>query len=172
MIKVELNKDEVALVELLSRKRSQYNKKVKRNDLLKADKSRSAFIEKNGLGGEFATAKALNIYPDINSERITRFDILLPNGKKVEVKTTEYETGKLIVRNKNAADLYILVTGKIPEYKIIGYIYRNNLDDHVDKNINKGQETYVVEQKHLSPIEHLISGEYLAILVKHDYHSL
>jgi hypothetical protein len=168
-LKVTLNNPEQKLVESISLDRRHYDKKVKRTDQLQADKKKARFIEINGLGGEIAVAKALNLYPDINTEDISRFDILLPNGKKLEIKTTEYPHGKLIVRKKNAADIYVLVTGVIPDYTIVGYIFKKDLDLYKTEELNKGT-AYVVEQDKLRPIEDLISEYYQGILQKYGYH--
>lgn len=168
MIEIELNNAEQKLVETISLARSQYDRKHKRKDQLRADKSKARFIEVNGLGGEIAVAKAFNLYPDINTEDISRYDCLLPDGRKLEVKTTEYGHGKLIVRKKNDSDLYILVTGKMPNYKIIGYIEAEELDKYWTE-LEKGF-SYVVEQKLLKPIEDLITKRYSRILVAENYH--
>lgn len=170
MIEIKLNPDEEALVKLLADQRNKHDRKVKRKDHLKADRSKAKFIEENGLGGEFAAAKALNVYPDITSTQISQFDILLPDGTKAEIKTTEYGHGKLIVRKKSGGDIYILVTGKIPNYKVIGFIAKRDLDKYIDTSLNKDEPSYVVEQKYLTPVEDLISGIYRVILEKNQYH--
>lgn len=166
---VTLNKQELELVKKLAKARANYNRRVKRNDHLKADKSKTDFIEINGLGGEFAVARALNLFPDINSTDISRYDLVLPSGKHIEVKTTEHKAGHLLVRELNAADLYLLVTGTYDtRYEIVGYISANNLKDH--KTTWYESEVYLVSQKDLIPIEKLLSIKYRRILEKRGYH--
>lgn len=169
MLLVKLNNDERKLVEKISKERTRHDRKVGRKDLLRADRSKARFIEVNGLGGEYAVAKALNLYPDINTKDISKYDLILPDGRRAEIKTTEYKTGRLIIKTKNNADLYILVTGTMPDYTIVGYIKSKEVDKHWKKWGN--EFSYVIEQKDLSPIKDLVNERYLTILQEHDHHT-
>lgn len=166
---VKLNKLEIELVSKLAKARRKHNQKVKRNDLLKADKSKADFIELNGLAGEFAVAKALNLYPDTDPEVISRYDLILPSGKRLEIKTTEHKTGKLIVRELNSASYYVLVTGTYDKgFDILGYVEAKTLAGM--KKPWYESEVYLADQSELVPIEKLLSKAYLRILGKAGYH--
>lgn len=168
MLVVQLNKDERTLVEKISKERTKHDRRVGRKDLLRAHKNKARFIEVNGLGGEYAVAKALNLYPDINTQDISNYDLILPDGRKLEIKTTEYKTGRLIIKTKNRADLYILVTGTMPSYTVVGYIKADEVNEHWKK---WGKEhSFVIEQDQLHPIEELLTERYLSILEEHNHH--
>lgn len=156
MIQVTLNSSEQELVERVSVQRREHDERNSFKDYRRAKKQSARFIEVNGLGGEIAFCKAMNLFPDIATDQVSKFDATLPNGTKVEIKTTEYGHGKLISRHiRGEADVYVLVTGQMPEYKVVGYITRDNLKS---KNTTlNGHEAYVAEQKDLEPIENLLN---------------
>ena len=91
-------------------------------------------IEINGLGGELAFCKASNCYPDLSlaGEPGTR-----PRADSMlfaalwDVKTTERKDGRLLVRptkkGQKACEYYVLVTGKMPDYRIVGWIHADDL---------------------------------------------
>jgi len=80
----------------------------------------------DGIGGEFAFCKAANLYPDMTiGARAGGFDAQL-HGMSVDVKTTRYENGKLLAtlgKSIASADIYVLVVGTIPEYRIAGWVH-------------------------------------------------
>lgn len=77
-----------------------------------------------GICGEFAFCKAMNLYPDMSISPRKGTDDVIVNGKSVDVKTTRYKTGKLLARKtkgETPSDVYVLVVGQCPEYKIAGW---------------------------------------------------
>jgi len=93
----------------------------------KRDNTRSHYeICLEGYGAELAVAKSLNIYPSLGSE-FSKIDLNL-NGT-INVKSTHYETGRLLVPDYQGrtTDWYILVIGKIPEYRIAGVAHANEV---------------------------------------------
>lgn len=113
-----------------------------------------------GICGEFAFCKAMNLYPDMSISPRKGTDDVTLNGKTVDVKTTRYKTGKLLARKtkgETPSDIYVLVVGQCPQYKIIGWcrstelLCENNL---IDLGYGK---TYGLEQCALKPVENLIS---------------
>lgn len=75
-----------------------------------------------GFGGELAFAKMANQFPLTDTDGPTRVDCVI-NGKSVDIKTTNLENGRLLVRPAHKlkpADAYVLITGSMDE----GYTYR------------------------------------------------
>lgn len=72
---------------------------------------------------EMAVAKCLNIYPEWSPTpgEVPGFDLSW-NGQKLDVKSTQRPFGNLLIPDLNQDLLYILVCGKIPEYRILGKI--------------------------------------------------
>ena len=78
---------------------------------------------------------------------------------KAEIKTTEYRKGHLIVRRLNDADIYVLVTGEMPDYHIVGYIRAQDLLAYETELPSRGKKypAYKVSQDDLVPIEDLMA---------------
>ena len=80
-------------------------------------------------------AKACNLYPDLGVVP-GKFDFTL-HGCTVDVKTTKYPNGKLLVSHSKKledCDVYVLITGSMPSYVIAGWMYNHEIinEDHVD----------------------------------------
>lgn len=153
-MKIILNEIEQELCKLVSQKRFEMNrtKKIKNN---KIGPQSDSFTDLNGFGAELAMAKLLGIYPDteirVRSALKDNGDLIY-NNLKLDIKTTKYKNGKLIVhpsKKKNPADIYILLIGKFPEYTFVGGIKSNEVfkQDNI-KNLGYGL-TYAVDQDKL-----------------------
>lgn len=101
-------------------------------------------IDIDGVIGEFAVAKWLNVYPDMTvSIRKGGADLVL-NGTTIDVKTTRYKTGKLLAtRSKidTACDLYILAIVDDTGCDIVGWETKDNLlkdENLIDLGHGKG----------------------------------
>lgn len=167
MIESILNGSEQSIVIRIAKERSEYDKANGFTDHRKAEKQTAEFIEQNGLGGEMAFCKAFNLFPDVATDYPSEHDAVLPNGMKVEIKTTEYKTGKLIVRRLNEADVYVLVTGTFPVYTIVGYIRSADLPQYeteLKSRSGKKNKAFVVMQEDLEPIEDLLPRMYTNII--------
>ncbi len=85
--------------------------------------------DEDGIGGEIAVSRVLNVYPSLVLKPDAGWDILY-NGHKIDVKTTRYKAGRLLAK-LNARDdevsIYLLVTGVFPEYTIVGYATKEQL---------------------------------------------
>ncbi len=114
-----------------------------------------------GTLGELAFAKLCNLYFPL-TEPITQKsqpDFILPNGWKVDVKTTEYMTGKLLMsvkEIKNPVDIYVLMIDKRPTFHYAGYLMADQLIQpsnimHFSPYANGKLRTpaYAVAQDHL-----------------------
>jgi len=107
----------------------------------------------DGMGAEVAFCKHMNLYPDFSlcPQKLT-FDCLTKEGNKVDVKQTHYPDGRLLVlpEKKNAETThYVLVTGKIPKFKIVGYAEKEQVFQ--DKNLKemRGKKVYMIDQPDL-----------------------
>jgi len=105
-----------------------------------------------GVGAEIAFCKNFNVYPDLSLDGHPTEDAILKCGKRVDVKSTKYDNGHLIAvlgkRNK-APDLYALVVGKFPRYRIAGFIEADELlKDERIMDFGYGP-TYAIEQGEL-----------------------
>ena len=84
-----------------------------------------------GLGGEIAVAKWLNIYPDLTIyARQGGADLISNTGKRIDVKTTMYETGKLLAKINTAypdIDIFVLVTAEFPVFIVRGWATKEEL---------------------------------------------
>ncbi len=106
----------------------------------------------NGMGAELAFCKHFNIYPDLQIGVLSDDDCNLPNGLGVDVKTTKYPNGRLLVGlNKKAkpSGAYALMIGTFPTYRYAGIISAERL--FKDENIgNTGHgNCYLIDQENL-----------------------
>ena len=105
-----------------------------------------------GAAGEMAVAKALNIYYDGS---VGTFKA--PDVGEFQVRHSERPEGSLIVReNDSSSEIFILVTGKAPNYVVRGYIL--GLDakkERFIRNPNGKTPAWFVPQNSLQPIRDL-----------------
>jgi hypothetical protein len=86
-------------------------------------------IDEDGLLGEYAFCKKMNIFPDlIPGPRSGSFDCIFM-GKRIDVKTTRHRDGRLLSTLKNNDDVDVYVFAIIDGSKIIfpGYALKNDL---------------------------------------------
>jgi len=109
-------------------------------------------IDLNGAGGELAFCKAFNIYPELTYHGPDEYDCITSNAHRIDVKTTRYIDGRLVcVRTKKLGncDLYVLVTGKMPKYQIVGFATEEELINKTSlKDLGHGP-SYVIERNDL-----------------------
>ena len=115
--------------------------------------------ELEGAGSELAAAKILNVWPDLSSGKSSVEDFTY-NGFTVDVKTTKYPNGRLILplyKKQKACDYYVLMVGTFPKYKCVGVASKNKLID--DKNITSfgWNNHHALEQAELMSIEDFIN---------------
>ena len=123
----------------------------------KVSKRNPMEIEKLGIAGELAVAKHLNVYPDLSIfVRKGGADLVTHSDKKIDVKTTFYDRGKLIAFYKTDygdVDTFVLVTAEhYPTVVIRGWAKREDLINN-DKIGNLGYgKVFVMEQNELRDI--------------------
>jgi hypothetical protein len=82
----------------------------------------------NGYCGELAFCKLFNCYPDFTTEiqsnalGTDKADVIL-NGKNIDIKTTKYKTGNLVVKRtkKINGDYFALMVGTAPMFEFKGF---------------------------------------------------
>jgi hypothetical protein len=113
-------------------------------------------LQIEGAGGELAVAKALNVYWDgsVNTLRA-------PDLSGIQVRTRSQRDYDLIVwPDDSPDDLYVLVTGQMPEYRIHGWIRGSDaMQDRWLKEHGDRPPAYFVPQDALQPIETLLHRE-------------
>ena len=120
----------------------------------------------DGIAGEFAFCKAANVWPDMTiGARRGGHDAIL-NGLSVDVKTTRCTTGHLLATTKKsttASDIYVLVVGTVPEFRIAGWATARQLL-HPDNISDFGHGPgYALHQSQLNDIADLLDRDRRAI---------
>ena len=149
-MEITLTEEEVRISRYIANQKRELSKKNEYRELKRDDRSHLDIMIQ-GLTAELAVAKALNIYPDLDS-RYSPFDLTY-KGMKINVKSSIPDRNSLLIPDyqKSESDFYILVTGAIPVLTIRGVassemIYRpENLVD-----LGKGV-SYRLKQNQLIP---------------------
>lgn len=153
---ITLNEAEIRLARWLAKKRYSNSRKeeIKNN---KIGPQSDEFTDLNGIGAEIAFCKLINVYPDTSiSPRGGGCDCISCKGKRIDVKATKYENGKLLAaRDKKDADtdVYVLMVGEFPAYQLKGWAFSSELIDK-DNIIDLGYgPTYALEQDALHKVK-------------------
>lgn len=105
-----------------------------------------------GIAGEIAFCKMMNVYPDLQIEYVPNYDCILPDGTKVDVKTTKYDNGKLLSapwKGEKNIDVFALMVGQMPKYRYAGMMKAKDLlQEHRKQNLGHGVG-YVATQDEL-----------------------
>lgn len=123
----------------------------------KVSKRNPTDIEMIGVAGELAVAKYLNVYPDLSIfVRKGGADLITHDNKKIDVKTTFYDKGKLIAFYKTDygdIDTFVLVTAEhYPIVVIRGWAKREDLiNNNKIGDLGYGK-VFVMEQSELRDI--------------------
>lgn len=113
-------------------------------------------IDLNGFGGEVAFCRLYEIEPDFDiSPRSSAWgtdsgDCIL-NGKRIDVKTTEWQNGRLLATRwkRPDVDYFVLMVGKFPSYECRGFMATGDLL-HPSRLIDLGRGlTYAAPQSGL-----------------------
>ena len=150
---ITLNKGEIAIAKWLAKKRDESNRANGVVDQKVGDQS-AEFTDLNGVGSEMVFCKLFNLYPDFDLVP-GKHDAVTRKGATVDVKSTKYRNGKLLAvtsKDLNASDVYVLVTGEFPAYRIVGYADSSVLLNE-DKLTDLGHgPTYAMEQSELKEV--------------------
>jgi hypothetical protein len=165
-MEVTLNNGEVAIATVIGTMRATTaraagvaNKKVGPQTDVKTDVT--------GFAAELAFCKSQNIHADFTiGPQALGADCVMPDPRwikeravafhrtlcSVDVKATSYDTGRLIVpphKKKSGTDLYVLVTGRMPVFKIVGYADAEEVFKETNYRLFNGQHSYILEQSQL-----------------------
>lgn len=128
---------------------------------LKISSQDAATVDLEGICGEITFCKLFNVYPDLDTDRppphpFHDATIHPAPGYRIDVKTTKYDNGKLLVdARKNsvktdAVDFYALMTGSFPgPYTYRGMIARETIIAPHRIETIKGYRSYVAIQSEL-----------------------
>lgn len=113
-------------------------------------------IDLEGAGAELALARVLNVYPDLDNTP-SEEDLVTRDGRRVDVKATRYSSGRLLAvpwKRGHPADVYVLMVGKFPTYRIAGWIPREELFQDANlQDFGSGKvKGYALPQEKLRPI--------------------
>ena len=127
---------------------------------LKRDKKTSLFdMERNGFGAELSFCRMCGVEFDFTTNERENYhlkaDATLFDGRSVDVKTTKYPNGMLIVRfgkEKFKVDMYVLMIGNFPQYTFVGWSeYGGIIQEKNLKDLGYGK-TYTLSQPDLNPV--------------------
>jgi hypothetical protein len=152
-MKILLNEAEQRLTRFIVRQRGERHVKARAvptiyigTDGLESD------IE--SLGAEIAFCKMHNIYSYLEHIPDDGKDAVLQDGRTVDVKVTQYRSGKLLVkvldRHKNGLpDMDALMIGKFPEYEFAGWISSGEVIQEVRIDKTLPHPAYTASQHEL-----------------------
>lgn len=153
---VTLNPPEQAICLALAKQRHAANRAA---GIRNAKRGRQSDEETDleGIGAEVAFCKLFNVYPDLSIEPRKadqdEGDCKLKDGRGVDVKATQYKTGKLIAVpwKKHNAPLFALMIGKFPKYAFKGFMPSEDLlrEERIG-SLGYGP-TYIAQQEELVP---------------------
>jgi len=96
-------------------------------------------LDEHAAGAELAFCKFMNLYPDLTTHIRSGGPDCIYNGARFDVKNTRHANGWLVVKackNINDCDAYVLVTGMLPDYKIVGYMKSIDVFDQKYRHIH------------------------------------
>lgn len=133
-VSVELTEGELATIQILSNIRTIVARSNKVRDA-KMSNINGADIDFDGMIGEYAYCKKHNLFLDITaSPRSGSYDCL-HKSKRVDVKSTRHQNGRLLctLKDNDDVDVYVLaiISGNMVSFP--GWIYKHELRQ--DKNI-------------------------------------
>lgn len=157
-MKVLLTNIEQRLAKYVGESRFRANRKLGVVDE-KIGPQSNAETDIESVGAEIAFCKAHNLYPDLQLEERLLADATLHNGMTVDIKQTKLTNGRLLVRTtkiEKRCDVYVLLTGMLPEYVIAGGYPGDMLFDDANL-IDLGYgPTYGITQNRLWSIDNLL----------------
>ena len=155
MDEITLSAGEVMLARLLASLRTGMNRvtNVKSTKFGDSDLFHNEIL---GVAGEIAFAKSKNLYLDLSFDPRKGGTDFVANGRKIDIKTTEREDGRLLVpiwKTPEDSDIFVLVTGKVPTFKIRGFATASEV--FANKTSVGHGPCYAVSQDKLHPMTEL-----------------
>jgi hypothetical protein len=161
---VKLSSSEQTICRAIAKKRFSNNRKSGVVNK-KIGTQSNEFTDLNGFGAEFAFCKLFNLMPDfsIQPRKSDEFDYdcKFYDGTKIDVKTTKYKTGRLLVAKwkSSGSDAFALMIGEFPTYQFKGFCSRERaMSEKYLKDMGHG-EAYFVDQEELVEYSDLFATE-------------
>lgn len=151
---INLTEAEQRLAKFLARSRFE-NARAKGITNSKIGDQSNEETDLEGIGSEIAFCKMSNIYPDLQTDFLPVEDAVLRTGETIDVKSTKYENGHLLVAKWKQPDvqLYALMVGKFPSYRCAGFFpSKSMISPSRLKNFGHG-EGYAAKQHELDPLD-------------------
>jgi hypothetical protein len=156
-VEIRLDEHEKRICAWLAKQRHASNRQAAVCNLQVGPQS-NEMTELEGIGGEFAFCKLLNLYPDMSIKIGAGGADAKVGHLSVDVKTTTYLNGKLLAHVRKAevaCDIYVLVVGQMPTYRIAGWAYDLELLNE-RRLIDLGHgPVYAMTQSELRPMSEL-----------------
>lgn len=155
-VRMELTPAEDALARYVGEERQKYHNSSSTKDKQMNRRSPTE-IAINGMAGEIAVAKMLNVYPDVTigfgDFNALAWDLTTAKGTRIDVKTSFEDYHDLYVlldKPKDYCDVFIQVYGCNPVFEIYGFAYAK--DVMLPENIgNKGYgDIYIYPKSRLT----------------------
>jgi hypothetical protein len=134
--RIRLTQKEYKLVSRVARQRYENSRGANRRDGINADVPLKP--DYSGTGGEFAVSKITKAPFNINTKGPDRgWDILLDNGEKLDVKSTDNPRGNFVVNIEKLkaakCDYFVGMRGPFEEMECIGWITREQIMERGEK---------------------------------------
>jgi hypothetical protein len=157
---ITLNPTERRLAQFIAKGRYERSRKRGIEDRKQGDQS-NEMTDLEGMAAEIAFCRYMNLFPALDIGRYEDWDCILPDGRKVDVKTTVYPSGRLLAvtwKKPKQIDLFALMVGAFPVYRCAGYMTAKDLlsDEHLT-DLGHGP-VYAASQAELLNIEDLKNG--------------
>jgi len=119
---VTLTPDEITVCQVVGRMRSLIARSAGVKDAKIGDQD-GAEADVIGMAAEYAFAKKYNVFPDLGlSPRSGSCDGVF-NGKRYDIKATQYKSGRLLCTRKDNpdVDVYVLAIVTLPTVDFVGW---------------------------------------------------
>lgn len=159
---VLLNDGEQFVCRQLAKMRHENNRKADvKNSKIGGQSDEVTDLE--GIGAEMAFCLLFNVYPDLSISPRSSMegqddgDLILHNGKTVDVKATRYLTGKLIAVpwKVSKVDYFALMVGEFPQYEFKGLMRSDELLKESRLGTLGHGPTFIASQRELKDLEEL-----------------
>jgi hypothetical protein len=152
MITIELSEQEALLAAIIGVQRH-YRCEIRGSKQMHGFESSgidSLANDVHGAGGEIAAARALKLYWPATVDTFGKPDL----GENTQVRTAQKDHYCLIVRESaKQNEIYVHVTGRLPFYKVWGYIKASDaMDEQYKKAPNNREPAYFIPADKLTQI--------------------
>lgn len=146
---VKLTKGEIEVCRMIAQMRNRQNTGINHDKISNKTQEDQMF---EGVLGEVAFAKRMNVYPDLSTHpRTNGYDCLFMDYR-VDIKATNVESGSLLVpewKDNPDIDIYVLAILHPFHVDIVGWAFKTDLRQPENlKDLGKGLN-YMLTQKQL-----------------------